>query len=49
MESEWRKLGDELGPAKVVLIRQPEVDLEAPFASILEVINQHLIKIAAED
>jgi glutamate dehydrogenase (NAD(P)+) len=29
MESEWRKLGDELGPAKVVLIRPPEVDLEA--------------------
>ena len=29
MESEWRKLGDELGPAKVVLIREPEMDLEA--------------------
>ena len=29
MESGWRKLGDELGPAKVVLIRQPEMDLEA--------------------
>ncbi|MFI5397650.1 MAG: Glu/Leu/Phe/Val dehydrogenase [Candidatus Binatia bacterium] len=28
MESQWRKLADELGPAKVVLIREPEVGLE---------------------
>lgn len=28
MESQWCKLGDELGPAKLVLIREPEVGLE---------------------
>jgi len=28
MESQWRNLADELGPAKVVLIREPEVPLE---------------------
>jgi glutamate dehydrogenase (NAD(P)+) len=29
MESQWRQLTDALGPAKIVLIREPEVELEA--------------------
>lgn len=28
MESKWRQLGDEIGPAKVVLLRDPQVGLE---------------------
>jgi len=28
METRWRQLGDDLGPAKVVLIRNPEVGLQ---------------------
>ncbi len=29
MEAQWRRMADELGPAKIVLIRDPRVGLEA--------------------